>query len=334
MAVTILDIAKASGKSFPTVSRALNDHPKISVKTKQEIWALAGKMGYRPSFAGKVLKNGFTRILSVIVPDLADPFYAEFVRCFKADAADNGYDVVVYDYEMKRDLESRYLEMMLTGCCDGVAAFVTSFEHTAVCVNRLWEARIPLVAIGTPDHSQVHYDGVNVDSREALNRIFGELHRRGKRNLAFVFGRMSEALFAQVKEYMIPTLKDLPLQFDAERNFYCAAENGTSQAEDGYRIGCEIFARNPAIDTIMTWHGVQAYGIQRAAQEAGKRIPEDVALIARDNTWVTRYAAFPMAALDQRLDQVAKEAFAIIKERLRNKEWQEPFRRIVKAEHV
>ena len=58
MAVTIMDIAKASGKSYPTVSRAMNDHPKISEKTKREIRAVAAKLGYRPSFAGTALKKG------------------------------------------------------------------------------------------------------------------------------------------------------------------------------------------------------------------------------------------------------------------------------------
>ncbi len=331
MAVTILDIAKASGKSFPTVSRALNDHPEISTKTKEEIRALAERMGYRPSFAGKALKKGCTRILSVIVPDLSDPFYAEFIRCFKANAGCNGYDVVIYDYEIKPELELRYLEMMLTGCCDGVAAFITSFEHTGDVVERLWNARIPLVAIGTPESERIHYDLVNVALGKALSEIFQELYQQGKRHLAFVQERMSEATLERVRSHILQRWQNIPLEFDPVRDLYCASASTFSQAEDGYLVGCRIFRENPGVDTVMTWHGAQAYGVQRAAVEAGKRIPEDVALIACDHTWVTRYAPFPIYSLDQRLERLAAETCSIIQSRLQDKNWEAPLRRIVTA---
>ncbi|NMA43152.1 MAG: LacI family transcriptional regulator [Oligosphaeraceae bacterium] len=333
MAVTILDIAKASGKSFPTVSRALNNHPKISAKTKKEIRALADRMGYRPSFAGKALKKGCTGILSVIVPDLSDPFYAEFIRCFKAHAGDNGYDVVIYDYEVKPELELQYLEMMLTGCCDGVAAFITCFEHTGNVVEHLWNARIPLVAIGTPDSKQIHYDLVNLEFGKALSQILQEQYRRGKRHLAFVQERMSETTLARVKTHILQRLQDMPLEFKPERDLYCSSANVRSQAEDGYLVGCRIFKENPKVDTILAWHGVQAYGIQRAAVEAGKRIPEDVALIACDRTWVTQYAPFPVYSMDQRLEQLAMEACSIIQTRLQNANWDTPLRRIVTVQN-
>ena len=107
MAVTIMDIAKASGKSYPTVSRAMNDHPKISEKTKREIRAVAAKLGYRPSFAGTALKKGRTSTFSIIVPDLADPYYAKFISFFKHAAQEKELDVVVYDYELRPDLERK-----------------------------------------------------------------------------------------------------------------------------------------------------------------------------------------------------------------------------------
>lgn len=332
MSVTILDIAEASGKSFSTVSRALNDHPKISDKTKIEIRQLAEQMGYRPSFAGQVLKKGCTNILAMIVPNLSDPFYAEFIRYFKANAGRAGYDVVIYDYEMKPELEIKYLENILTGYCDGVAAFITSFEHTGSIVERLWNAHIPLVAIGTPDSDRIHYDLVNLDTRDALKQIFHELHRQGKRHLAFIQERMAETTLARVRSHILQRLQDLPLKFDEEHDLYCTSASTLSPAEDGYETGCRIFKENSAIDAVMTWHGALAYGVQRAAAEVGKRIPEDVALIACDHTWVTQYAPFPIYSLDQRLDLMAQEAFAIIQNRLRNKsKWEKPQRRIIDA---
>lgn len=180
MAVTIMDIAKASGKSYPTVSRAMNDHPKISEKTKREIRAVAAKLGYRPSFAGTALKKGRTSTFSIIVPDLADPYYAKFISFFNHAAQEKEFDVVVYDYERRPDLERKYLERMMSGCCDGAAAFITSFLHTHDLVEELWNARIPLAAIGTPHEfaENAKYDWGSIDTDSSVLKILRHLKRQ------------------------------------------------------------------------------------------------------------------------------------------------------------
>ena len=131
MPITILDIAKASGKSYPTVSRALNNHPKISTKTTAEIKKIALEMGYRPSFAGTMLKSGKTNIISVIVPTLANPFYAKLVRSIEERAFLESYNTVIYDFDLNPELERKYLDRMLTRCCDGIITSLSSFEHVS-----------------------------------------------------------------------------------------------------------------------------------------------------------------------------------------------------------
>ena len=143
MTTTILDIAEASGKSYATVSRALNNNPRISKETTDRIKKLASKMGYRPSFAGRMLQSGKTNTISVIVPQLTNPVYAKFATAIKKRALLESYDTVIYDFELTPQLERNYLEKMLTRCCDGLITSLSSFEHTGDIFSKLWETRVP-----------------------------------------------------------------------------------------------------------------------------------------------------------------------------------------------
>lgn len=337
MAATILDIAKASGKSYPTVSRALNDHPKISGKTKELIRKVAAELNYRPSFAGTALKKGRTGILSVIVPDLADPFYSEFISDFKRDAHGADYDVVVYDYETSPDLERRCLERMLRGSCDGVVAFITSFKHTSDLVERIWNARIPLIAIGTRHQVNLHYDHVAVDMRESLKRIFAQLKREDKTELAFIASNMSDETFANVYSYTKELLGHCQVELEMSHVFRSVSDS-TCQAQNGLLAANEVFEKIPSVEIILAWNGYQAYGVIQSAIAHGRKIPKDLALIVRDDTWISRYSTFPVYAIDQRLDLVAKECFSTIYKRLKslNEEgkWIRPVRKVILAEPV
>ncbi len=82
--VTIRDIAKRAGVSVSTASRALNNHPKISQKTKDKIKALADEMGYRPNYNAKNLTNGVSNAIGVVFPPgemslATNPFYVDIL---------------------------------------------------------------------------------------------------------------------------------------------------------------------------------------------------------------------------------------------------------------
>lgn len=71
----------------------------------------------------------------------------------------------------------------------------------------------------------------------------------------------------------------------------------------------------------MLWNGFQVYGFIKAAFEEGKRIPEDITVIVRDNTWISQYSCVPMYSIDQQIEQYASESYRLIKKRLENKQW-------------
>lgn len=335
MAVTIMDIAKASGKSYPTVSRAMNDHPKISEKTKREIRAVAAKLGYRPSFAGTALKKGRTSTFSIIVPDLADPYYAKFISFFKHAAQEKEFDVVVYDYERRPDLERKYLERMMSGCCDGAAAFITSFLHTHDLVEDLWNARIPLAAIGTPHEfaENAKYDWGSIDTDSSVLKILRHLKRQGRRRLVCLQEPQPEEIRCLLSKYLEELLNRAGLPFSSD-SYFILHSRGQNQAEEGFNAGLSLLKNNPEVDMIWARNGFQAYGLLLAAHRCGRKVPEDLAVIINDNTWISRYSVTPLYCLDQHLDELAERTFEVLYGRATSREWEEPRRFLIAADAV
>ncbi len=111
--ITIRDVAAKLGLSAMTVSLALRDHPRISLKTKQRIRVTMDKLGYKPSHVARALATGKSNLLGVIVPNSSDLYYAEVIRAIEDKASAENYHVLLANgsYDMDRYTE-RVRDMM------------------------------------------------------------------------------------------------------------------------------------------------------------------------------------------------------------------------------
>jgi LacI family transcriptional regulator len=334
MPITISDVAFAVGKSGPTVSRALNNHPKISSKTKLEIQAAATRLGYFPSFTGASLKSGCTNIFSIIVPQITNPFYAKLINHVKHLAIPRNYDVVAYDFDLNPKLERQCLNRMLGRCCDGVITSLSSFEHTHDLFNKMWQAQIPCVIVGSPPDTgyQVNYDAVNVDCQQAWDKLLKLLYHGGHRDIVFAFGALPDEIFSRVSTEVKTSFVSAGLPFDPKRNIHRSTHSTGSYPNDGVNSGRAIFRDHPNVTAIIAINDFLAYGIMHAAAECHKRIPADLVLVGRDKTWISEYAPSPLPTIDQRVDLIAAKAMEIIFDRVTHPNWDTPKKFTIKGE--
>jgi LacI family transcriptional regulator len=92
--VTIKDIAREAGLTPSSVSRALNDHPRISPETKARVMQLAQKLGYAPNLFARGLVNKKTYLIGLLAYDFRNPFYAELTRSLQDTAQELGYWII------------------------------------------------------------------------------------------------------------------------------------------------------------------------------------------------------------------------------------------------
>ena len=118
--VSIVDIARLAQVSPSTVSRALQDHPRISPERRAEIQMLAERLGYRPSQVARGLVTGRTRTLGVVATDVTDPFVAEVLKGAEAAARESGYGLLFAMSNRNPVLEIEAAEVLLDHQVDGL----------------------------------------------------------------------------------------------------------------------------------------------------------------------------------------------------------------------
>jgi len=311
MAVTIVDIAREVGKSYQTVSLALNGSKKIKPSTRESVLTAAKRMGYHPSFAGKSLSRGRTMVLRAIIADLSYPFNAQWVLALQTCCRNRGYDLAISNYNYDAELEYRQYERVLTRDCDGVIGEITDFNPLLGIFKRMEEFGIPAVIFGeTPGSEQV-----NVDILEPAIRLLPQIEylaALGHREIVYAAGGHTPHLTEYVCNLFKSRMAALGLPFSPERNICALPGRTQSLAAAGYACGQSICNDYPHATAIAAENDAVAFGVIRAFKERGRRVPEDISVIGQDNIWLGEYAETSLTTYDLDLPLLAQTAVDLL----------------------
>src|SRR5207244_3975060 len=180
MRVTIHDVANHAGVSTMTVSRVINDSPRVSLETRRRVQASISKLGYVPNRLARGLIQRKTGAFGVIVPDVANPFFTLVVRGVEQVAWRAGYHVMLCDTQGDLERERGYLEDMVAFQVEGVLIAPVG-DRSRPQLRLLTRNNVPFVLI---DRSITGFEGdlVQGDSisgaRELVEHRIGLGHRR------------------------------------------------------------------------------------------------------------------------------------------------------------
>lgn len=128
-----------------TVSRALKDNPRISEATRKRVRKVADDLGYHPNSIGKQMRQGRSRIIGVIVPDLSIHFFPKIIEGIQSTLEKHGYSILLFNTEEKLGREEKAVKSCLGHRVDGVLAAISmqtkSFSH----YEELLKCQIPVV---------------------------------------------------------------------------------------------------------------------------------------------------------------------------------------------
>lgn len=141
--VTIKQIAQELGVSISTVSRALQNNPRIGLRTRERVWELARKLQYSPNPAALVLKKKRTHTIGVILPFLGEEFFSTAVTAIEDVLT--GYNVVISQSRDRLDREKSALNTFLSSRVDGVIASLSAETHHYLHFRELENFGIPVV---------------------------------------------------------------------------------------------------------------------------------------------------------------------------------------------
>ena len=273
--ITIKDIAREAGVSPQTVSRAINDKGEIRPETQERILRIAERMGYRPNRIARSLATRRSRNIGLVVPDVANPFFASVARGIEDAAHDAGYNVFLCNTDENAERESNAIRSLEAQRVDGML----------LCSSRLSEPELvevadrfePLVLVNRRiDRPQTGC--VIVDDAQAMKEAVLYLLQLGHCQIGLLAGPpQSHSGRERVKGYR-QAMQTHKIALPASWQIYCPP-----QLQGGQIAAHQLLQQAPELTALVAYNDLVAIGALHACAERGLDVPKDCAIIGCDD---------------------------------------------------
>jgi LacI family transcriptional regulator len=277
MSTTLEEIAKHAGVSRSTVSRVMNDHPNVDQETRARVLSVAERLNYQPNMAARSLAAGRTQVLGLAIPTgvstlFADPYFPLLIQGITSACNAKNHSVMLWLGEP--EYERRTIRQILQGgLIDGV--ILASALVDDPILEALIKGGLPFVLIGRhPGDDQVSY--IDVDNLSGAREMTSYLLRLGYERIATITGPRNMIAGADRLLGYVAGLRERRVTQDPN----LIVESDFTQ-EGGYRAMQRLLPFAP--DAVFAASDAMAVGAMRALREAGKRIPEDIAVAGFDD---------------------------------------------------
>ena len=327
--VTIKDIAKELGISASTVSRALKDHPDISVKTKEAVNALAKAWHYKPNAVALSLRSSKSNVIGVIIPEIVHHFFSSVISGIEKVAHDAGYNVMIFQSNESFKRELNNTQALLSSRVDGVLVSMSKetkdFEH----FRELRRNGIPIVFFDRICND-LSSDNVIVDDFAGAFSAVQHLIDTGCKRIAHLSAPQHMLLGQnRQKGYRQALLKNkLPID-DDDLIIKC------DSFDEAKELVPSLLALPNRPDAIFAVNELTAAGALNVVKKAGLRVPEDISIIGFTDGIVSRVTDPALTTLEQHGNEVGLKATELLLERIKEGGMDyEPVTRVVKTSLV
>ena len=225
--ITIEDVAKASGVSRGTVSRAFNQRSDIKKGTRKKVLEIARDLNYLPNSSARGLAKGCSECIGIIVPDLLNPFFAEMVTFIEHSARKHNLSASLALTNGNLALQEEVMIRMASGQVDGIIITPCESNDSIKLLNWI-NNRIPVVALKNIDGLEC--DTVICNDNLATKLILEHLLKLGHKRIAFLSPELPLYSVEQRLNAYKSTLKSLELKYN--RHFICDTEKFNKENYD------------------------------------------------------------------------------------------------------
>lgn len=305
---TIREVAKLAGVGLMTVSRVINEHPSVKLKTKKKVMAAIEELGYERNEAAGLLKGQRAMMIGLIVPDLSDIFFAICANTIERLARETGYLTLIVSSGHDAELEIQQAEMMARRKLSGLL-LVTSGNVDSGRINKLIGGGLPVVAFDRPLEG-VGTDAVLIENRsgaeEAIEHLIGHGH---KRIVCLGYDDVAYPVQERVRGY-----RNVMLANGLRPNLYMKIDS--LEATKAWLNAVQLKPNAPT--AIFSTNYRTSVFVLRALSEKKIKIPSDMALVGFDDFDLAPVIAPPMTTVGQSPVDLAKRAFRLLIDRIQN----------------
>ena len=297
---TLEQVARHAGVSRATVSRVVNGSTTVAEPIRQAVRKAVAELGYVPNLAARSLVTQRTDSIALILPETTtrvfsdDQFFPGIIRgvSHELEGADKQLVLLLIGSDAAHDRAERYAT---TGHVDGV--LFASIHGADPLPELLVRAGVPVVCSGRPlVTSRVPY--VDVDQLGGVELAIRHLLDTGRRRIATIAGPQD----------MVAGVDRLAgyrrVLADSDRRSIVAV--GDFTRDSGAAAMRQLLADDPALDAVFVASDLMAHGALRTLREAGRQVPEDVAVVGFDDIQIARYTDPPLTTVRQPIEEIGR----------------------------
>jgi LacI family transcriptional regulator len=304
--VDLKKLAAELGLSVSTVSRALRDKYDISAKTKEKVFALARELNYQPNPYASNLRKRKSRTIGVVIPEVANNFFALAINGIEAVAQENSYHVLIYLTHENQQKEMDIIRHLQNGRVDGLLISLSSETNNTEHIKTLKSSGVPFVCF---DRVNEEFDvpTVTTDDYQSGFNATTHLAENGCKKIAY---------FALSKNLSISNKRMKGYKDALEKNGLPFAKKrilqGSNSQEDNISAIIKLLKSKDRPDGIFASVEKLAVAAYEACATLNLRIPQDIKVISFSNLAVASLLNPSLTTITQPAFQIGKEAATLL----------------------
>jgi len=300
---TIYDVASTAGVSLATVSRVINGSAPVTEATRRRVLDAAGALGFRPSLVASSLSRRRTQTLGLVVPDIANPFFAELARAVEHAAAGRGFAVFVCSTDERATVEAASVDALTRRRVDGLI-LCTGNPVTFDLARRSGVAAVS-VARDLPDGADGHW-AVVLNDRLGGRLAVRHLLRLGHRRIGFLGESARIPSSESRRQGYLDAMREAGAPVSPSWMADVPAHAPRRLADAVRRLQAEgLTAVCVAADAV-------ALRLVRALREVGMNVPEAISIVSFDDTEIARLLEPPLTSVRQPIGRMGRIAVEIL----------------------
>ncbi|WP_339900633.1 LacI family DNA-binding transcriptional regulator [Paraglaciecola polaris] len=321
---TIRDVAKEAGLSTGTISKALSHPERVSKKNLEKVEAAILKLNYKPNMLAQKFRSNTANTIVVMVPDIANLFFAKVISGIESVAQRAGYNVLLGDTRDSSNKEKDFIRMVETRLADGVINLRPYKENDSLLPKAGVFAVSASSCEGTP------YSSVRIDNAGAANKVVRHLIQQGHKRIGVISGLKTNPHTRDRMKGYLQALESQGIEFDeslvieGDFNYW----SGISAAEQFYHM-----ENRPS--AVFCMNDEMAIAAMKGFIDNGLRIPQDISITGFDDMDVSKYVVPTLTTVAQPAEKIGEKSAEMLLDMIQgkvteNKEYVFPYEFIIR----
>lgn len=309
---TIKDIAAVLGLTPSAVSKALNDHPRISDKTKIAVSEVAAQLNYEPNYLSSALRKGKSNLVGVIIPRVNSHFFSSVVENIEKVLNLNGYNIIMTQSNELFTKECQEIDTLLRIQVDGIIASMANETTDLEYYKKIKSKGVELVLFDRGEE-ELNVDYIGIDDYKSSHLVIEHLVSQNCKRIAHIAGFKHIRIYKErIRGY----------KYALEKSGLAVQENWIIESnlrlEDGRRIMQQLLDLSEKPDAVYVAGDIAALGALQVLLENNIKVPEEIALIGFSDEPFTSLTQPSISTVNQHSAKIGKLAAEAFIDRMNN----------------